>query len=282
MPEKKEKNFQTNQYDKLLKENLEQTLPMIIKDVLHLDIIDSEEIRDDIQHTKERKPDALKKVTDNEGSTFILHLEFQVQDELKMAFRMLEYCVMLMRKYELDVKQYVIFLKDSIPSMSKHIKRPYLNYHYSLIRLSDVDYRLFLRSKNPEVQMLGVLANLGVENREHAVQSIVNEIDTGTKNELIKEKYFKQLRIFVQLRTHIEQPLNKAMQSVSTFFKEEKDFLYRKGKQLGEENGLEKKARAVVENLFTKLGCSDEKAAEIAEVSLEFVQQIRAELSKKK
>ncbi|MEJ2881934.1 hypothetical protein [Pedobacter sp. GR22-6] len=62
MPDKKQNGFQTNQYDKLLKENLEQTMPVIIRDVLHLDIVYSEEIPDDIQHTKERKPDALKKV----------------------------------------------------------------------------------------------------------------------------------------------------------------------------------------------------------------------------
>lgn len=92
------------------------------------------------------------------------------------------------------------------------------------------------------------------------------------------------------MRTHIEQPLNKVMQSISTFFKEEKDFLYRKGKELGQElgqklgeqTGRAKKARAVVENLLTKAGFSDENAAEIAEVSLEFVQQIRAELGTKK
>ncbi|MEJ2881935.1 hypothetical protein [Pedobacter sp. GR22-6] len=72
------------------------------------------------------------------------------------------------------------------------------------------------------------------------------------------------------------------MQSISTFFKEEKDFLYRKGKELGEQTGRAKKARAVVENLLTKAGFSDENAAEIAEVSLEFVQQIRAELGTKK
>jgi hypothetical protein len=36
-------------------------LPVIIKEVLGLYIVTSEELPDDIQHTKERKPDALKK-----------------------------------------------------------------------------------------------------------------------------------------------------------------------------------------------------------------------------
>lgn len=278
MSDKKRNSFQTNQYDKLLKENLEQTLPVIIREVLDLDIVQIEEIPDDIQHTKERKPDALKKVTDSLGNNYILHLEFQVPDERDMVYRMAEYSIMLMRRYQLDVKQYVIFLKEGKPAMSTRLERPAMNYYYNLIRLSEIDYRLFLRSKSPEAKMLGILAHLGDEDPEEAVTAIVNEISIVAESELTKDKYFKQIRIFVQLRNHIEHELNKAMQSVSTFFKEEKDFLYRKGEQ----TGLEKKARAVVENLLTKLGCSDEKAAEVAEVSLEFVQQIRTELSKKK
>lgn len=64
------------------------------------------------------------------------------------------------------------------------------------------------------------------------------------------------------------------MEAVSKFFKEEKDFLYRKGEA--------KKSYDVVENLIVKLGLSDEKAAEIAEVSIDFVQKVRTDLSKKK
>lgn len=68
------------------------------------------------------------------------------------------------------------------------------------------------------------------------------------------------------------------MEAVSKFFKEERDFLYRKGEAKGEA----RKSYDVVENLLIKLGLSDEKAAEIAEVSIDFVQKVRADLAKKK
>ncbi|WP_285009850.1 hypothetical protein [Pedobacter faecalis] len=84
---------QTSQYDKIIKENLEATLPAIMKDLLHLDIVASEELPDDIQHTKERKPDALKKVTDSAGDIYVLHLEFQVANEVEMVYRMAEYSI---------------------------------------------------------------------------------------------------------------------------------------------------------------------------------------------
>jgi len=110
---------QVNQYDKAIKENLEITLPLIIKEVLRLEIVESEELPDDIQHTKERKPDLLKRVTDREGNRFVLQIEFQSKNESEMVYRMCEYQTMLMRKYKLPVRQYVICLHFSTPTIRR-------------------------------------------------------------------------------------------------------------------------------------------------------------------
>ncbi|MBG6233830.1 hypothetical protein IWX76_000385 [Pedobacter sp. CAN_A7] len=73
------------------------------------------------------------------------------------------------------------------------------------------------------------------------------------------------MRIFIQLLRNIEQQFEKAMEQVTKFFKEEKDFLYRKGEAIGvakgEIKGEEKKSHAVVENLHVKLGLTDEQVA---------------------
>lgn len=74
---KNEDSKQGNLYDKILRENLEATLPVIISDLLGLAIVHSEELTDGIQHTKERKPDALRKVIDTDGNVFVLQIEFQ-------------------------------------------------------------------------------------------------------------------------------------------------------------------------------------------------------------
>jgi len=282
MHDKDKETFQANQYDKIMRENLEVTLPVIIKDVLRLDIEESEEIPDDIQHTKERKPDALKKVTDSSGNVYVLHIEFQIPNEKDMVYRMAEYSIMLMRRYRLPVKQFVVFMKGTKPTMPTTIDVENLKFRYELIRISEVNYRLFLQSENPEVKMLSILANLGAENSYNAVEAIVNEIDSSSSSELAKNKYFRQLRIFVQLRTNVEPQLEKAMQSVSTFFKEENDIFYRRGEERGEKRGIEKKTHIVVENLLIKKGFSDEEAAEIAEVSPEYVKQVRAGLESRK
>jgi endonuclease III len=74
----------------------------------------------------------------------------------------------------------------------------------------------------------------------------------------------------------------KAMEAVNKFFKEERDPLFHRGEARGKVEGEVKKSYDVVENLLIKLGLSDEKAAEIAEVSIDFVQKVRADLAKKK
>jgi predicted transposase YdaD len=76
------------------------------------------------------------------------------------------------------------------------------------------------------------------------------------------------------------------MQTVSKFFKQERDYLYRrgeaKGEAKGEVKGEIKGKREVIENLITAFGFSNEQAASAAEVTVDFVEKVRASLSKKK
>jgi hypothetical protein len=91
---------------KQLRRSSEAALPGLIRNLLGIHAVHTEELPDDIQHTKERKPDVLKKVTDKIGETFVLHVEFQVKDESEMVFRMAEYYIMLLRRHQLPVQQY--------------------------------------------------------------------------------------------------------------------------------------------------------------------------------
>jgi predicted transposase/invertase (TIGR01784 family) len=289
----KRTTLQASQYDKIIKENLEITLPVIIRDILGLDICESVELPDDIQHTKERIPDALKRITDSDGQTYVLHLEFQRADEKNMVYRMAEYCVMLVRKYNLPVKQYLIFLKDTIPAMSNFIDTEHLKYDFALIRLIDASYKLFLKSDNPEIKMLGILADFEGRNTYDVVKRIVDEIHDSSKDNLNKSRYFKQLRILAQLRLGIDKEILKAMEGISSFFKIENDLWYqqgekkgkiegeRKGKIQGKEEGKKELAYAVVENLLTEFSFSDEEAARVAGVPVGYVRELREKLKKK-
>ncbi len=79
---------QASQYDKIFKENIEAVIPSLMQNILGITAVESEELPDDIQHTKERKPDVLKKIKDTQGKTFVLHLELQLVDESEMVYRL--------------------------------------------------------------------------------------------------------------------------------------------------------------------------------------------------
>lgn len=51
---------------------MEAILPVVMTNLLGINAAYTEELPDDVQHTKERKPDVLKKVTDKNGETFVL------------------------------------------------------------------------------------------------------------------------------------------------------------------------------------------------------------------
>ena len=276
-------NQQGNRYDKIFRENMEAALPGIIAHLLNLDIVHSVELPDDIQHTKERKPDLLKKVTDKTGKTFVLHVEYQVKSDQEMPYRMAEYSIMLQRKYKLQVKQYVIFIGSGKANMATSIITEDFNFRYNMISLSSIDYKKFLKSAKPEEKILAILANFENEEPVTAIKNILQAVKDSSESSFAEERYFNQLRVLMQLRNFKNQ-FDKAMESITTFFKEENDPLFYRGEVKGLEKGLEKGREEgreeVISNFLEKLGLSDEQVASIANVPLELVQKIRKKLQK--
>src|SRR3569833_2942158 len=99
MAKRKPADNKSNKYDKIFRENMEAALQGIVERVLGLHIISSEELPDDLQHSKERRPDVLKKVIDSDERTYILHFDYQASYDVIMALRIADYIVMLHWKY---------------------------------------------------------------------------------------------------------------------------------------------------------------------------------------
>ncbi|HVV06457.1 MAG TPA: hypothetical protein VHC96_19635, partial [Puia sp.] len=105
--------------------------------------------------------------------------------------------------------------------------------------LSAIDYRLFLKAKNPGEKMLAILANLGGPDRQEAVASIVKGVFAASDGDLSRERYLFQLRILGNLR-NLQGEINTIMESVAKWWKLERDPFYWKGEQVGIEKGIKK------------------------------------------
>lgn len=261
---------QSNQYDKILRENLEAFIPGLMENILGITAVLSEELPDDIQHTKERKPDVLKKITDNQGNVYVLQIEFQVSDELEMVYRMAEYYIMLERKYKLSVRQFVIFLGSATPQMTTQLDRPNLTFNFPLISFAALDYRLFLRSDRPEEVLLSILASFDGDNVEMALRQIIQRIDETSSGDFSFKKHFNQLRVLAHLR-NLGVKLDKTMDSILPFIKEENDVLYIRGQR--------KTRELIVRNLLTKMAFTIEQVAEMVGVSVEFVTEVQQKMA---
>ena len=261
---------QSSQYDKIFKENIEAVISSIMQNVLEITAVSVEELPDDIQHTKERKPDVLKKITDIKGETFVLQIEFQVRDEPEMVYRMLDYYGMLERKYKLPVEQFVIFLGSDSPNMPTQLDRKRLKFSFSLVALAEYDYRIFLTSNKPEEIILGILANFKEENSEDALKQIISRVKETTEGDFSLSRYFNQLRVLAQLR-NLELKLENAMDSIAELIKEERDVLYLRGQK--------KELTKFVTNLLQKLDLSFEQIADLAGTTVDFVKSVQRQLS---
>jgi predicted transposase/invertase (TIGR01784 family) len=226
---------QGGKFDKIFRENMSENYPSIVEHVLGLEVTTLEELKDDIQYTKERETDLLKKVRDKQGNVFILHVEFQQSNQKrKMVFRMAEYSIMLQRKYKLPVLQYVIYIGQGKANMINAINSKDLQFRYNLIALSSIDYKLFLKSDKIEEKMLAILGNLNHKSPDGLLKQILLTIKDTAVDELSAERYVKQLHVLVQLR-NFTTDLETVMEAIGSFFKIEKDPFYIKGQQAATE-----------------------------------------------
>lgn len=262
---------QTNQYDKIFRENIESVIPGFIQNILRIEAISSEELPDDVQHTKERKPDVLKKITDNQGNTYVLQIEFQVSDEPKMVYRMAEYYIMLERKYDLAIEQYVVYLGSTKPQMATFLDRKRMKFDFSLISFADLDYHLFLSATQPAEVVLGILADFRGDPPERALEQIIQRLEETAIGDFPLRRYFKQLRVLAQLRNLEENLKDIAMDSIAKFVSLEKDAAYMIGR--------EKEKEVVVGNLLKKLDLTVDQIADIVGVSVDFVKSIKQKQS---
>lgn len=195
-----------------------------------------------------------------------------------MVYRMAEYYIMLERKYQLPVRQFVVFLGATTPRMATKLDRQNLQFNFPLISFAELDYHLFLRSNQPEEVLLSILANLGTTDMEAKLMQIVQRVGETSQGDFSFRKHINQLRVLAQLR-NLGIKLKEAMDSIEKLISPEKDVFYLMGEEKGEQRGQMKAEERFVRNLLTKMNLSVEQAADVAGVSVEFVEQVRQKIA---
>lgn len=255
-------------YDKIFKENIEEIILPLAEKILHIHPETLEEIPDDLQRTIERKPDFLKKVTHSDpDKDYILHIEFQKEDETEMVFRMLEYCAILLRQYKLPVRQYVFFIGAGQSKMRRTLQHEHLQYTFELKNIHDSTYQIFLQSDKPEEVILAILADFGVDKPEKVIVAVLQRLRDLPVETLRKQKCVKQLEILSSLRNLQQETINQ-IEKMPLTYDLEKDIRFQQGKE------------AVIVKFLKNSTLTVQEIARMAEVSVAYVQELAEKIRK--
>jgi hypothetical protein len=255
-------------YDKIFKENIEEIILPLAEKLLHIHPEKLEEIPDDLQRTIERKPDFLKKVIHQDFSKdYILQIEFQLEDDAEMVYRMSEYFTMLLRKYKLPIKQYVFFINTKPPTMPTNLQLDDLQFKFYLQNLQNIDYQLFTQSDKPEEVILAILANFGNDKSEDVIKIVFQRLKTLPTDTLKREKCLRQLEILSKLR-NLQKEIIKQLEIMALTYDLENDIRFQQGVEKGIETKTIKAIKKMLSDNFT-----NEQIAKYLEVTVEFVKK---------
>ena len=280
-----------NDYDKIIRENIEAVILPLAERLLDIQPECIEELPDDLQTTIERKPDLLKKVTDRQQRRFILQIEFQSTDEKDMVYRMLEYRGLIARRYKLPVKQFVLYIGQRPPKMKTDLIEEKLSFGFHLKNIQDYDYRNLLKSEIPEEILLAVLANFDTDSPEQVIRLLLKRLQQFAPNERALQKYLHQLRNFSNLRKLHSLVIEEIKEMAIPFHIDKNDILYKEGlakglakgrkeKEAAEKATEEKAKRNFVVKLLHIGSLTIEQIAEAASVTVAYVKQLQSKMRK--
>ena len=257
------------EFDRILKENIEAIFLPLLEKLVNFTIAQSFEIKDKIQTTLEREPDFLKRVIDGDGKEFILQLEFQTTNDPEMVYRMAEYYAIILRKYRLPVRQYVIYLGDPTPTMRTMLYPEEQIRGFELYNIRAFSTDKILDSEIPEEIILAILADYKKADAQRVIEKIIEKLQKATKSENELRRVIEHLLIIARLRK-LEIKVNKKVKSMPITYDKYTDGLYLEG--------IEDNKRQLVKNALIKKNLTIEQIAEVIQVDIEYVLAIQKEL----
>ena len=175
---------------------------------------------------------------------------------------MADYWILLKSKYQLPVRQFVIFIGQGEPKMRTVLADDGNYFQFHLINITQFDYLRFLNSANPEEIILAVLSDFGKETPENALKQIIHRLEETIPDQNSFQKHLRQLRILSKLRK-LDLKFDDMIQNMAKYIDAENDYLVINAK------------KTIVENLLRESGLSLDKIAKMVDVTIDFVISIQ-------
>jgi len=276
----------TNEYDKIIKENIEAVFLPLAEKYLGISIVSFRKLPGKLQSTIEREPDFIKIVKTKNEQEFILQIEFQTADQKDMIYRMAEYHGLLLKKYKYPIKQFVVYLGQKTPKMRTSLNEEEIMTGFGLINLHEFEHKQLLQSQIPEEIILAILGKFDVD-VENLIEKIIIRLKEVSGNEIALQKYTRQLGILSRLR-NLEEVVTQKTNAMPITYDYTKDYLYKEGIKEGRKEAREKEKQKLIkekQNMIKEMlritNLDTAQIAKIASVSEQYVEEIKAKLKTK-
>ncbi len=274
---KKPPKQEANKYDKILKENIESLLMPLLGKYLNIHIVESEKLDPKLQTTVERETDIIRIVKTREGERFVLHIEFQTQNESDMIYRVKEYDAIIQRKYQLEIRHYVIYLGSQRMTMRTQLKDWEIFKGFEVLNISKLKFDELIQSQIPEEIILAILSDFEGEQPERVIRSIIEQLKNVSSDKAALKKYISQLQIFSLLR-NLDEETTKIYRNMPLTINWEEHTLFKQGVEKGLQKGIQVKNRPSIIRML-KDGIPIEKIAEYFDVSIDYIHEIRESMN---
>jgi hypothetical protein len=261
------------QYDKIVKENLEKVVLQLIRKTTGIEPLTGEILYPELNYTIEREADFIEKITTRDNQTLIFHIEFQTTNEKAMADRMFVYAGLIYQTYRLPVRQLVFYIGKEPMQMNNTLQMPTYAYNYELINLQDISYKQFVESDIPEEVLLSILCGFGEQKEEQVIEEIFTNLRMLQGSGRSFSKSVRQLTVLSLLRDLQPLIIEYIHKHMALTLDITKDYYY----QQGEKRGFIKTATRMLGE-----GLDKQLIAKVTNLSLQEIDKLEQDLQKKK
>lgn len=169
----------------------------------------------------------------------MVHIELQSSNHPRMAVRMLEYCLDVLRMFDRYPMQVLLYVGDTPATMETMLHGPRLDYSYRLVDVRDLDAQRLLNSQQVDDNIVALLAR--VSDQRQAAQLVLQriaELEPGERSSALD-----RLLILTGLRKALGSVVEEEARKMPIL----NDILdhelygreYKKGRQEGRQEGRE-------------------------------------------
>ncbi len=271
-----------NEFDRAVKETLSNiTEPFMIRKT-GLNPYTIKKLPTEIQRTLERRLDEVNLAEDESGE-YILHFEYQRNNEPDIIGRMMEYRGILYRKYKKPIIQAVLYYGDEPMKMENEYTDSQTAMHFELYDIRHTSARSMIASPHPEEVIMGVLGSFDKETPETIIKAIFERLKVLAKSEADFQKYSERLIILAKSRK-FEHIAVTARNMFDVIYKPEDFSFFNEAKANVERATTKSVTKSVSEKIAIEIlksgKLSIEEVAQFTSLSVEVVQQLAISLQK--